>query len=54
MTCPICRIQKNNTCTCGYCQDCIELYGHQGCAEILEDRKSKELKNEKKRSQDKT
>ena len=44
--CPICgedtRVAGTNlavSCICGFCQKCLNRYGHDGCYKILEERK---------------
>lgn len=32
--CKICQIDKQPTCICGYCDDCVKKYGHDECAKI--------------------
>lgn len=37
--CPVCGQDKAGVCCCGYCWECIRRFGHEGCRELLEDRK---------------
>lgn len=33
--CKICGDDKNLICTCGFCEDCLKEFGHDGCNELL-------------------
>ena len=45
--CPICNNVSNViciNCMCGFCDDCIKQYTHEGCFKIMKKKRLKELK----------
>jgi hypothetical protein len=34
MKCKVCKEDKHIMCLCGYCTECIELYGHEKCKKL--------------------
>ena len=46
--CPLCKKDSNRTCLCGFCQDCLDEFKHEGCyakLEALKDEKKLEYKS---------
>lgn len=39
MMCKICKKDATCVCLCGFCNNCVRLHGHQGCAFIIENNK---------------
>lgn len=39
MRCVICGQDKMAFCLCGYCTDCIKRFTHEGCWELIKDRR---------------
>ncbi len=41
MKCPICGKDACAICSCGFCQDCIKRFTHEGCVNKLKEWKEK-------------